>query len=351
MMRKGVPFTGIPLTEWLTHSSGYHEIAESILSALDAASLVKLGATCRVLRERVRQLWNIDAVLGRFVADPIGFRRLMQRTDAVIGGSVALQFFLRERFRDSDLDVYVPNGVLHLDMVQSYLVDFERYKLEECESPEEMEDEFDYSIVDLRKKVCGQWLKIQLIRTRDIRYGSPIQRILEYYGSHVMNFLTWHTAYCLFPRSTLLERSICLMRRSNFSEICSLQKYAGRGFRLLEKYGSSELVECRRVGDRFTFGLPFSMDDEAAEKENRLLIDQDIYDYRWIITKEGLEFLPSIGYTHPLFGHLKQHLLSAQYYSPSMVEELVGSEETELHGDKTDEAESDGFEPLDGMEE
>lgn len=74
------------------------------------------------------QLWNIDRDLQRFVREPRRFREQLGKCDGLISGSFALQFFEREYWEGSDLDIYVEEGKGGLGLGR-YLVYVEGYDL------------------------------------------------------------------------------------------------------------------------------------------------------------------------------------------------------------------------------
>lgn len=74
-------------------------------------SILRVGRTCKVAHQAValyiKRAFNINRLLKRFFSEVIAFRTLQARTGTLISGSVALQFFDREFYPCSDLDLYV----------------------------------------------------------------------------------------------------------------------------------------------------------------------------------------------------------------------------------------------------
>lgn len=56
----------------------------------------------------MRKDFNADNVLMRFIPDIDAFQAVQARTQAIIGGSIALSFFVGVTWPTSDLDLYVP---------------------------------------------------------------------------------------------------------------------------------------------------------------------------------------------------------------------------------------------------
>jgi hypothetical protein len=109
----------------------YYPIYSLLLSRLDSLSIVRLSKTCRRLatlyRSAIRREWNVDRLLLRFVAQPVALRRVMRDHGAVISGSVALQFFERACWKESDLDLFVSKSI-HALALAEHLVRSEGYR-------------------------------------------------------------------------------------------------------------------------------------------------------------------------------------------------------------------------------
>jgi len=66
-----------------------------------------MEAMCRVYK---RIGWNIGSRLRPWFVDVDGFRAKLHRCNAIISGSQALQFFDRNSYPGSDMDIYVRSG-------------------------------------------------------------------------------------------------------------------------------------------------------------------------------------------------------------------------------------------------
>ena len=91
----------------------YYPVYQLLLSMLDSLSIVRLSKTCRGLvelyRGAIRQEWNVDRLLCRFVAQPLALREVMRDHRAVISGELALSFFSRQCWPDH-MDLFVDEG-------------------------------------------------------------------------------------------------------------------------------------------------------------------------------------------------------------------------------------------------
>ena len=88
------------------------DVIVSIIHQCDIVDLVRWRRTSRafftVVSTVLRKRFN--AAVWPFVGDPILFNALMTKYEAIISGSVALQFFLEdETWKPGDLDIYVPD--------------------------------------------------------------------------------------------------------------------------------------------------------------------------------------------------------------------------------------------------
>lgn len=88
------------------------ELAEIVFEDLSPATLFRLARCSRKLYHAVLSYvdyaFDIDARLGLFFSNPTSFRTLQARTNTLISGSAALQFFDRSYYEGSDLDLYTP---------------------------------------------------------------------------------------------------------------------------------------------------------------------------------------------------------------------------------------------------
>lgn len=98
----------------ILHLESHYPIFDRICSYLSIGSIIALTQTCRGLSTLYQSLlpsqWNVDRHLRRFVQDPQFFRSQMGKHNALVSGSVAVQFFERVFWKDSDLDIYIERG-------------------------------------------------------------------------------------------------------------------------------------------------------------------------------------------------------------------------------------------------
>lgn len=91
-----------------------YPVFDRICSHLSIDSIIALTRTCRGLSTLYHSLiplqWNVDRLLSRFVQDSQFFRSQMGKNNALVSGSVAIQFFERVVWKESDLDIYIEEG-------------------------------------------------------------------------------------------------------------------------------------------------------------------------------------------------------------------------------------------------
>lgn len=114
---------------------------DGLCEYLHLQDLLKLSMVCRRLHQQTKQLlqfkWGINARLADFVDCPRYFRYLYGKAKAVIAGSFVLQHFLKERWPESSLDLFIP--LSRLEEIVPYLVESEQYSLESLVALDEEE--------------------------------------------------------------------------------------------------------------------------------------------------------------------------------------------------------------------
>jgi hypothetical protein len=103
-------------------------IYDRLSSCMPLRDTLALSRTCTQMRHAYRERWSVDDRLTRFVKDPKRLRSELGRYSSLISGSFALQFFAQCFWPDSDLDIFVEQGVA-LDSFDTYLQNEEYYGL------------------------------------------------------------------------------------------------------------------------------------------------------------------------------------------------------------------------------
>ncbi|KAI0715608.1 hypothetical protein C8T65DRAFT_572952, partial [Cerioporus squamosus] len=237
-------------------------ISDAIFSFCTPMTILRLQRVCRntarAVQDYIPRAFNVRRVLQRFFPNVLAFRTLQARTGTLISGSVALQFFNRELYPGSDLDLYV--HMRHRREVGRWLMGH-GYRFEPA--PHQASD-FDAAASealsglavapygmpgiaavmnftrctniasDISRDGSLGKLKVQLIVARK----TPMEVILGFHSTCVMNVISFENAYCLFPRATLEER-LSLLSSSSAGRSTrrreSVAKYVARGFTVMER--------------------------------------------------------------------------------------------------------------------
>ncbi|KAF9474977.1 hypothetical protein BDN70DRAFT_884255 [Pholiota conissans] len=252
-----------------------------ILDDLSASELFKYGRTCKtihaIVQSYIPRKFQVHKLLARyFTQEEIDhFRYLQAITGMLISGSTALQFFDRVEYPDSDLDLYLEHG--YREEVGRWLLDI-GYKyvaratsatgrrrtfqndlsLEPDSTPERMLTQRQFIETGngyLEDAQCvfsfekdNPYRKVQMITS----INSPLERILYFHSTCVMNIIAHDTAYSFFPRGTFNERrSLICVVASPHNQI-GLAKYQKRGW-------SVELDITRDEFDDSTFSFARGM--------------------------------------------------------------------------------------------
>ncbi|KAK6330795.1 hypothetical protein TWF718_002994 [Orbilia javanica] len=286
----------------------FPELFARISNKLSEKDCLNLTSTCKALREKKGQVWDINAHMAHFLKRPTEFRSLMAMHGAVVSGSDALQFLSRERFANSDLDVYVEVGGLrgfkkHLEEVEGYnwvpydwqsdeieeaivdrILDTKDYQKLEKSSRLSEESKLGYLARYEMKTLEGVFLfqkgkagdqslrQVQLIVTQ----GPPMYAILsDFYATHLFNVYDYKCAYSLFPQGTFVERKAYKTQAMTAKVVRCCSKYEQRGYGIQDytdwkgkstaegKVGDvvfevrdhREIRSSRRVGDGFSWCL------------------------------------------------------------------------------------------------
>lgn len=261
------------------------ELVVRVFGSLDVVSIFSFRSTCRWAYDAGQFVWSVNRTLKRFVHDPNAFRMMMRDNGAVISGGLALQFFANCIWDESDMDVFVETGMDGRKLTD-YLLSEEGY---------EHDDGYEESmygfgpVCSLYRSDDGMTSKVQVICT--CLRGGPVSSIVQgFYGSAVMNMITWNKAICLFPRTTFLHSGMCVLRQLRWhshdawsSNACfdpecirgcdderrQVEKYESRGWNLVKFDIDEELLEARSVGDSRCWNMLFDVKGIPERKYER----------------------------------------------------------------------------------
>ncbi|KAG2141376.1 uncharacterized protein EDB93DRAFT_1159358 [Suillus bovinus] len=274
-------------------------IYDLIFRDLSPRTLVWLSRTCHMIYKAVihfcQRAYNINRHLSRYFPDPLSFRSLQARTGLVISGSSALQFLDRTFYPESDLDIYSHPGHVYevLDWIESFGYRFEPHKYQEEDWRSQVSAEWDGTQPRRLPPVEPLWHSEDHVRST--RYSNinevytfkryvfideelvelqvqvieaihnPIDTILKYHSTCVMNIITFDAAYSFYPIATFEDRSALQIPGSRHRPDV-LAKYIRRGWRVYTLLRPGDFAQphespflpnvTRWVGDRHCWIVP-----------------------------------------------------------------------------------------------
>ncbi|KAF3905951.1 hypothetical protein ABW21_db0202001 [Orbilia brochopaga] len=240
----------------LFDASFSYPIFSNITNDLSFDDIARLALTCTTLaglpREVVSLECNVDRMLQRWFSDPKRTRTVMAQQNAVIGSHFATALFSRQ-FDTAVVRFYVTQGP-QSTALEEY---FKSEGYEECKKPEP-------SVESRRKKFMrnnNPWMvEMRLCST------SPIAAFLAAINTtHLLNLVTSHKAYSLFPKSSFIHKMSFIARDiTNDSVQNAIARYAYLGYDFQPVIWStaplpysSEITSPRRFGDKYTWVIDF----------------------------------------------------------------------------------------------
>ncbi|THV00626.1 hypothetical protein K435DRAFT_608781, partial [Dendrothele bispora CBS 962.96] len=216
----------------------------SILSCLSPRDIVSFSLVSRHYYEETmsynRSAYDISNLLSRYftLEETHLFRCVQALTGAVISGSTALQLFSRVRWNESDLDVYVEysTGYLMAVFLMSIGYSFiptarQSSNMSEAYRQVKLDDIYDdgrgfASVFNFLRASS----KIQIVTAK----YSPVDVVLNFHSTVVMNIITAHEAFSLYPWATFEERiSLITFTDGGLNRKFARDKYVDRGWTLV----------------------------------------------------------------------------------------------------------------------
>ncbi|KAJ6552785.1 hypothetical protein B0H19DRAFT_1072284 [Mycena capillaripes] len=256
---------------------------DALFSQLSALELVRLMQTCRSVYHLVlASCFSLHRLLSPFFGDATqvdAFRAMQGRTGTIVSGSTALQFFNRRIWEGSDLDVYVDRPGAALAAI--FIVDT-GYTFNPRKSQEKtVSAQLVQSIKDRPPSYLGRGIadvldfhkgdkKIQLI----VATTTPMEIILSFHSTCVMNIITHDRAIALYPESTFRTKEALIVETVGAGQVAGRQKYIDRGWTMRPSPYLDDTHELgvrmpRSFDDKFTWTIPlpplFSIDSGTKD--------------------------------------------------------------------------------------
>ncbi|KAF8802204.1 hypothetical protein BYT27DRAFT_7197291 [Phlegmacium glaucopus] len=249
---------------------------DSLFDHLPPIDLLRYSRASKTTYEAVssymRRSFNLNKLMGRFFTENemSCFRSWQSRTGMLISGSTALQFFDRTFYPESDLDIYVEHR--YCKAIAFWLIDIgytykPRPRYSDQDLAEALRITTEYlncgvaNVYDFHKSNPDR--KIQLITS----HHSPLEPILNFHSTCVMNLISHEKAYSLYPQGTFRDRRSLIVYgegSSRQTEEFARGKYAARGWKLVEELTKDGIVHptsefstrSRYVGDSKCWTIP-----------------------------------------------------------------------------------------------
>ncbi|KAJ3510693.1 hypothetical protein NLJ89_g4533 [Agrocybe chaxingu] len=277
---------------------------DTIFDNIGPGDLIRYSRTCREAREAVaaysRRAFHLEGVLSCYFTPTqiLKFRELQFETGALISGSTALQLLDRTKYETSDLDVYVAQRgckpiafwlqsigykyvprlprfpytqivpeLQTLDTALDYMrphmpqilaIDRERDDEHQFLDPRDNGYSGGLNIYDFKKP--NDEVKIQLITT----WQAPLECVLNFHSTCVMNFITYDKAISLYPQATFDQRRALACHPNWQGRREAYAKYRSRGWKIIKNAWRLEAEDpespfalgIRRVGDSKCWTVP-----------------------------------------------------------------------------------------------
>ncbi|KAK6067174.1 hypothetical protein SCUP234_11766 [Seiridium cupressi] len=290
------------LTTITTDPDCLYPIYRSLMAALGTKGILRLYQTSRAIREAVMaREWNVNKRLKAFVDDPCAFRTAMGRTNSLIVGSFALQFFERVNWGGSLTMTVTRDG---LSDMMKYLTANEFYTSEDEEHTDRIEGG-DQSSEGLLSGLC--WYTCGYI---SLTRGSKVIRLLsivveptipvpfaEFSTTSISNFISWNKAYALFPYHTFLKHDTVPLKVLDDFNAQELNQWGVHGWKLrgpplpiqeVQKI-SGPLSKFRRIGNNNTWAICLGIISVATPEVPELVL----HNYHFAFTNNGFNDLVS----------------------------------------------------------
>ncbi|KAI4294019.1 hypothetical protein K525DRAFT_213688, partial [Schizophyllum commune Loenen D] len=253
---------------------------DPICSCLSQPDLVAYALVCKDTHRAVKayssRAYRLRHMLLKFMdkGSVLAFRNMLRRTGTVISGSVALHYFARTPVGDSDLDLYTEGHLAGqvFAFIQSLGYAYSPRDSQDSDINDTLRravnlfavrDDAIYNqraVLDAFSFVRGEAV-IQVMIVAE----SAIDTILDFHSTTVMNFITYRSAYSLYPYNTFIRMNG--VRFIDDHGDGPIEKYKERGWRMSatitkaqrDKMGKEIVAPTRYVGDNRTWIIDLDM--------------------------------------------------------------------------------------------
>lgn len=263
-----------------------------IAEFLDTPTMVALGGASPIFRFFVKNRFeqDKDALIRPFITDGDKFRDKMRATESLISGSLALRLVDRTAdWKVGDMDLYVPQH--HFSSFVAYLLQIEHYDFD----PDFVGNHHTWykpgilRVTKLRRP--GTKVSIDVICSQTDSAAFPLA---HYYGTHVLNYISWDSFCCAYPKMTTVGQALLMPLHliegyiPPGRTVSCIKKYGERGFdfRYNPKQWDEERVckggfECpqsvRTMSDRGCLHWQFSDSEDTIIGDDGTVVEPDPY--------------------------------------------------------------------------
>ncbi|KAK1221619.1 hypothetical protein PQX77_015563 [Marasmius sp. AFHP31] len=135
------------------------EVHQRIINALPTKDLVNYSLVSKTVHGAVRGVFRLETLLSPYFTSKqiVQFRVVQESTQLLISGSTAYAFFARERYPESDLDLYVDLGGYHrlMEFLQGVEYGFEAIQVERKKQPSDLGEAIEQMEARVQQEVAG----------------------------------------------------------------------------------------------------------------------------------------------------------------------------------------------------
>ncbi|RXW15200.1 hypothetical protein EST38_g10655 [Candolleomyces aberdarensis] len=213
----------------------YEELQLYILSIMSLVSAVSIGCTSRTNYNLVQAhlWWRVQSCLRAFNLPEKSTLSTMKRIGAIISGSAALAVIEPGMFIPQDIDIYVPFGRLEdfVSFIKS-LGDFRETVKDDNEPSYQYSGRQTgiHTVKYFTHKADGA-----IVNVVETRSSSTPTAVFMFHSTIVMNYVTWSTIVCAYPRMTTQHKALINSDANppTSKTLYCLIKYMARGFDFL----------------------------------------------------------------------------------------------------------------------
>ncbi|KAL0575573.1 hypothetical protein V5O48_006389 [Marasmius crinis-equi] len=226
---------------------------------LDPQDLIYYSRSCKRAYQQVHSYWRRAFEIYRFLApfftrgEAEQFRVIQALTGTLISGSSALQFLNRTPYPGSDLDIYVEHRYCKPIALFLQSIGYEFQPLDH--QPAELDGAIARGSANMNAEYIGEITptieskrgfagvynmvrggqKIQVITAKN----SPLDIILNFHTTVVMNVISYSRAYSLYPKATFQKSYALICDHCDGAQatLRAIQKYTQRGWKMVDAHG------------------------------------------------------------------------------------------------------------------